>query len=388
MKILYVIPTMGCGGAEILLGAIARNLVKKGHEVHLVCLEPHHETWPNYPDKEAMLAEVPVTIIGGSVRFRFLRKPQVDTGAFVNYVNDFKPDIIHSHLYLSELVSRSVVFSHIKYFSHGHDNMPQLRGLHFNTLWSKPLLANYWERTWLIKQYKACNNHFIAISNDVKAYLESELPAFRNSVIYHPNAIDIKRFYFARTFEPVQGVFHMVSIANLVEKKNHILLIDVMDVLIRKGYRVSMEVLGAGPLMEMLQQKTREKGLENHLFFRGSVGDVPERLKNAHLYVHPAWYEPFGLVLLEAMASALPVVSLDGYGNRELMKENQNGFMLPTKASAEEFAAKIIYFIDHPAERERMGLYAQEFSKHFDIDHYTDGLIEIYQNNSKAATTH
>ena len=82
MKILYVIPTMGCGGAEILIGATARKLFSLGHIVHIVCLQEHHETWPNYPDREELLKEIPVSIIGGSVTFRFLRPPSIDNKAF------------------------------------------------------------------------------------------------------------------------------------------------------------------------------------------------------------------------------------------------------------------------------------------------------------------
>lgn len=379
MKILFVIPTMGCGGAEILIGAIARNLFKKGHEVHIVCLLEHHETWPNYPDREQLVKEIPITIIGGSVTFRFLRKPSIDNAAFVEYINHFKPDIIHSHLYLSELLSRSAILYGVRYFSHGHDNMPQLKGLSLKTFSTKALLANYWERNWLLNQYNKCQNSFVAISQDVKKYLAENVPAFKKRIHYIPNAIDVSRFVTQREYGSVMGAFHMVSIANLVPKKNHILLVDVMDVLVKRGYDVTMEVLGAGPLMEMLLEKTKEKGLEKRLFFRGSVGDVPGRLKNAQLYVHPAWYEPFGLVLLEAMASGLPVVSLDGFGNRELMKENENGFMLPTNASAEAFAEKISYFIDQPEERERMGKFASTFVGNYDIDHYTDKLIAAYQ---------
>ena len=279
---------MGCGGAEILIGAIARNLFKKGHEVHIVCLLEHHETWPNYPDREQLLSEIPLCIIGGSLTFRFLKHPEVDNQAFVNYVNDFQPNVIHSHLYISELLSRSEIFPDIRYFSHGHDNMPQLKKLTLKTFSSKATLANYWERHWLLKQYAACNNQFIAISQDVKKYLADNVPAFRNRIHYIPNAIDVSRFKTLRNYAPPTGPFHIVSIANLVPKKNHILLVDVMDVLTKKGYNITMEVLGAGPLMEMLKQKTREKNLENRLFFRGSVGDVPERLSNANLYVHPA----------------------------------------------------------------------------------------------------
>ena len=380
MKILYVIPTMGCGGAEILLGSIAKDLVKKGHEVHIVSLFPHHHTWPNYPEKELLLENVPLTIIGGSIHFKFLRKPTIENKAFNAYVNDFSPDIIHSHLYLSELLSRSSIVNGIKYFSHGHDNMPQLKKLTNKTLFNKSLLANYWERIWLKKKYKQCNNQFIAISEDVKHFLSENLEEFRNRIQLVPNAINTSRFHTDRSYSNVNEPFQIVSIANLVPKKNHVLLIGVMEILLKKGFNVRMDVLGAGPLMDTLINETKEKGLDNYMRFLGSVGDIPERLKKAQLYVHPAKYEPFGLVILEAMASGLPVVSVDGFGNRELMKEGENGFMVPNNVTAEDFAEKVIYFINKPSEIERMGKFAVEFSKHYDIDHYSHRLIEIYSS--------
>ena len=248
------------------------------------------------------------------------------------------------------------------------------------TLFNKSLLANYWERLWLKKKYKQCNNQFIAISEDVKHFLSENLEEFRNRIQLVPNAINTSRFHTDRSYSNVNEPFQIVSIANLVPKKNHVLLIGVMEILLKKGFNVRMDVLGAGPLMDTLINETKEKGLDNHLRFLGSVGDIPERLKKAQLYVHPAKYEPFGLVILEAMASGLPVVSVDGFGNRELMKEGENGFMVPNNVTAEDFAKKVIYFINNPSEIERMGKFAVEFSKHYDIDHYSHRLIEIYSS--------
>lgn len=380
MKIVFVIPTMGCGGAEILIGEIAKSLALKGNEVHILCLQPHHFTWPNYPDKENLLKLVNVEIVGGSVAFGLLRPPTIDNSVYVERIKSIKPDIIHSHLFLSELLSRSYLLDGVKYFSHGHDNMPQLKNFSAKTLINRQLAANYRERHWLKKKYLQCKNNFIAISKDVEQYLSVNLPEFKDRIQYLPNAINTLRFKNERDYSSVSGTFKIVSIANLVPKKNHIFLIDVLKVLRKKNYDVTIEVFGMGPLREMLMEKTLEAGLRGNLFFKGSVGDIPERLRKAHLYVHPAWYEPFGLVLLEAMASGLPVVSLDGFGNRELLKNNENGYLMPRDCSAEEFADKIIYFIDNPAERERMGKYAVEFAKTYDIDHYTDKLLQIYNS--------
>ncbi|MEZ5173270.1 MAG: glycosyltransferase family 4 protein [Bacteroidia bacterium] len=378
MKIVFVIPIMGCGGAEILIGEIAKSLALKGHEVHILCLQPHHYTWLNYPDKENLLKLVNIEVVGGGVVFGLLRPPAINNSGYVESIKRIKPDVIHSHLFLSELLSRSFLVEGVKYFTHGHDNLPQLRKVSVKTFINKQFAANYRERAWLKKRYIQCNNSFVAISRDVENYLKDNRPESKKRVYYLPNAINTKRFENTRDYSMVNGPFRMASIANLVPKKNHVFLIDVLKVLKNRGFDVEIEVFGMGPLQEMLIEKTREAGLSGNLFFRGSVGDIPEKLKNAHLYVHPAWYEPFGLVLLEAMASGLPVVSLDGYGNRELLNNHENGYLLPKDCTAEEFADKIIYFIENSAERERMGKNAVEFAKTYDIDHYTDKLLEIY----------
>jgi hypothetical protein len=135
------------------------------------------------------------------------------------YVKDISPDIIHSHLYLSELLSRSSIVNGIKYFSHGHDNMQQLKKLTNKTLFNKSLLANYWERLWLKKKYEQCNNQFIAICEDVENYLTQNLVGFTKSIHLVPNAINTIRFHKDRVYSSLIEPLQIVSIANLVPKK-------------------------------------------------------------------------------------------------------------------------------------------------------------------------
>jgi len=381
MKILFTIPFLGCGGAEILTGTIALQLNKLGHDVRIVCFQDYHETWPNFPNKNELIDKIPIVIINDFISFKLFRKTKTNHKSLQKVIQDFKPDVIHSHLFLAEIYTRSIVFEGIKYFSHGHDNMPQLKKFRWNTLLFKTSFINYWERNWLIKKYSEANNKFIAISKDVCKYLSNEIPSFKNRIHYLPNAINTNNFHHNRNYTKTNQPFHIVSIANLVPKKNHKLLISVLEILINKGFDVTIDVYGFGPLMDELKFKTKEKGLDKRLIFHGSVGGIPEKLERADLYVHPANYEPFGLVLLEAMASGLPVVSLDGYGNRELMENNKNGFIIPQNMPIEEFTNKIIYFIENNAERERMGKYAREFAEKYSIEKYTDKLLSIYNMN-------
>jgi len=381
LRILHVIPQLCCGGAEILTANISIQQSILGHVVKIVCLGDFDETWQNFPNKEVLLNKVEIEIIHDNVIFSVFRKTTIQNPNFLRIINEFKPNIIHSHLFIAEINSRTVIFKKVKYFSHGHDNMVQLKKLNFNSFASKSKFSNLWERHWLIKKYSEANNKFIAISKDVFKYLSNEIPSFKNRILYLPNAINTNNFHHNRSYTKTNQSFHIVSIANLVPKKNHKLLISVLEILINKGFDVTIDVYGFGPLMDELKFKTKEKGLDKRLIFHGSVGGIPEKLERADLYVHPASYEPFGLVLLEAMASGLPVVSLDGYGNRELMENNKNGFIIPQDMPIEEFTNKIIYFIENNAERERMGKYAREFAEKYSIEKYTDKLLTIYNMN-------
>lgn len=358
---------------------------KLGHSVLVCCLFPHDQSW----EKQQQLAEeldrcCEVVVLEESIQFRFLRSPKLNNKKFIQKIIEFNPDIIHSHLYLSELLVYSHIFKSCRYFSHGHDNIIQLNPFRISSLFNKSKLTNWWERRWLLSQYSKAKPNFIAISKDVEAFFKRVLPSNRFKINYLPNAINVERFAHQRVYENTAKPFKLISIANLVPKKNHTYLIDVAKVLVDRKLDVRVEVLGDGPLMGELQAKVKQNGLEDVFFFLGSVGDVPKHLSDANLYVHPAWYEPFGLVLLEAMASGLPVVCLDGYGNRELMFEGQNGYMLPVDTSADLFADKIEFFMKNPGSLKEQGLWAANFAKRYDIHLYAQKLCDLYLQSKES----
>ncbi len=71
LKILYIIPTMGGGGAEVMLGAIAEELHKRGHEILLVTLYDHHETFINFPNKDFIEKHIEVKKCSTRVEISF-----------------------------------------------------------------------------------------------------------------------------------------------------------------------------------------------------------------------------------------------------------------------------------------------------------------------------
>jgi glycosyltransferase involved in cell wall biosynthesis len=378
MRIVHLIPCLSAAGAEILMANMAVMTAKLGHKVVVCCLFPPHETWMRLPLSKELEKLCKIEVLHIQVRFKFLHKPQLNNENYVRLLNQFKPDVIHSHLYLSELMAYSYIFHGAVYVTHGHDNMHQLNSLKFSSFWKKSNLTNLWERMWLFSQYRKARPLFIAISKDVQIYFGNVLPKNTGKIIHLPNAIDLKKFATYRKYGTSEGRFRLCTIASLVPKKNHTFLIDVVNELRKRNYNIELEIIGTGRLLSALEQKVMNLNLADCIFFRGSVGNVPEFLSNANLYVHPAWYEPFGLVILEAMASGLPVIALDGQGNRDLMKNNVNGFILPVKSSAIEFADKVEFFILNPKELERQGKLSLEFSASYDIESYAKQMIAFY----------
>ena len=100
--------------------------------------------------------------------------------------------------------------------------------------------------------------------------------------------------------------------------------------------------------------------------------------KSAHLYLHTAWYEPFGLVFLEAMAAGIPVVSLNGKGNTDILEDGKTGFVLQAE-DPEKFADTIISLILNKQTYKAVAEAGQQYSKRFDKTVKTKELIDFYQ---------
>ena len=79
------------------------------------------------------------------------------------------------------------------------------------------------------------------------------------------------------------------------------------------------------------------------------------------------------------MAAGLPVVSLDGGGNRDILVDGKNGFLIPSN-EPHLFVEKILHLSTHPNQYAIMSDFSQHFSKQYDISTYIDQLIEFYQN--------
>lgn len=372
MKILHIIPSLMAGGAERLVIDICNELNKRDDvEVKLLLLS-------NKIDFDKKSIKFDYSIIQFHLSLSLKGPDQADLNEFEDLVTEFEPDIIHSHLFEAELISRWKIFPETTYVTHCHDNITQISGFS-QKKGLKKNITDYYEKKLLFKRYKECNNNFITISQDTNNYFTKVIPKAINKNIYLlSNAIDFKRFYFEKRANPKSDkIIHAVCVGSLVNKKNQAFLIPIVSYLKTKGYGCKIDVLGDGPNKKSLQSKINSNYLQNEIILHGNVKNVEEFMRNAEFYIHTATYEPFGLVLLEAMAAGLPVISLDGKGNRDIIQHKINGFIFQNQ-NAKQFGDVIIELKENSKKYFKIMREGQNYASNYDIQNYTKSLISYY----------
>jgi len=369
------------GGAEALVLNIFNGLKERPNiKVKLVTLKTAaRKTGYDIEGIEGPLSRDPDFLDSESyVRLSLLKPDKVDVSQFTDLVNSFKPHVIHSHLFLSEMIAHEVLFQGVKYFSHCHDNMPQFRNFSFKTFTKKKLITDFFEKRRLVKRYLKCNNKFISISADTRSYFQNVLPAkLSKNIISLDNAIVTKN-YRGLNPAPDLGTIRIINVGRFTTLKNQQLLVDITKELVQRGHQVKVVMLGKGSEYESVKAKVVANKLEGVISMPGTQANMADYYAAANVYVHVCKHEPFGLVLLEAMASGLPVVSLDGKGNRGLIDQGENGYMLAEPNPA-EFADTIEKVLGNRDTYQAMAVKSVAFAKKYDIEEYLTKLIGIYR---------
>lgn len=375
-KIVHIIPTLGGGGAEVLLGHIAIEQANRGNEVHIILLDELHFTYNNYPLKNTLEDKIQLHFINDKIKFSFKRRKFINkTENLTKLLIKINPQIIHSHLYLSEIHTHVKHLNNTKYISHLHDNMYQFSFSKKRKL--KQNITDFIEVNWLKNQYRKSKNQFIAISEDTANYFKQKISKkIIKNIHILPNATNTK--IYNPKYTTKKNDFKLLSIGNLVSKKNHEMLIDVLFYLKKNSHlNFHLDILGFGPLQNTLQKKICDLDLDENITLHGNVSNVAEFLTNSDVYIHTAKYEPFGMVFIEAMASGLPIVSTNGKGNSNLIIDNYNGFLL-NDFSVEEFSIKIEEICLNESLRKKMSDNSLQFSSKFSIENYINKLEIIY----------
>ena len=204
--------------------------------------------------------------------------------------------------------------------------------------------------------------HFIFNSNATKELLEKNykhiIPAKKTTIIY--NAIEFPDGPISQR-PPENAQFIIGNAGRLVEQKAQHYLIDIAEKLKGKGLDFKIVIAGDGPLLDDLKQAISDRNLNENIELLGFVEDMSAFMNGVDIFVSTAIWEGFGFVLAEAMVAKKPVLAFDMSSNPELVKDGENGFLIPPKG-IDMFATKIESLISDQSLRETMGAEAYRFA--------------------------
>jgi glycosyltransferase involved in cell wall biosynthesis len=177
-------------------------------------------------------------------------------------------------------------------------------------------------------------------------------------------------------------------ISRLFPWKGHSLLLRALAEVKRSGRDFALLVVGeddpratpgGGSYSSELHRLVAELDLTEEVTFAGFRTDVPAIMAACDLFAMPTFEEPCGVVFLEAMAFAKPVVSLESGGVPEVVEHGTTGLLSPPE-DVEALARNISRLIDDEAMRHALGMNGRtRLLQHFGPDRLADDMERVYR---------
>jgi UDP-glucose:(heptosyl)LPS alpha-1,3-glucosyltransferase len=231
-------------------------------------------------------------------------------------------------------------------------------------------------------------NIVIAISAMVKGDLlrysrlpESKVKIVRNGVDlnrFHPRNRELCREETRRSLGLSDQDVMVIFVAHNFRLKGLQTLIRALAELERRRgeHHFKIGVLGAGKVRQF-SALARKLGVLDKLIFIGCKEDTPSYYAAADISVHPSYYDPSALVVLEAMASGLPVITTAYCGTSEIIQEGQEGFVVASPSNIKLLADRINCLADSEL-RQKMGASGRLRAEEFPYSRNMREILDIY----------
>lgn len=293
-------------------------------------------------------------------------------------IDNYRPDILHVHGHKAALIGRmaTLLSSRCKIISTVH-NFPS--GL------SKNGIKKHIDR--LIYGIVYRKGYSIAVSSALESCLVREIGISEENVKVIPNGIDLKKWApkkrnilrIKRELGLPDNAFLIGTAGRFVPFKGHSVLIDAMASIVERYEHAYLVLLGEGPLRRELEIQVERLGLSSRVRFAGFV-DYPEEYISAfNVFVLPSLNEPFGIVVLEALAVGCPVVTTSAGGVVDIIEDGVSGRLVPP-GDDNKLAEAIGELIDNDSLREEIIANGTRLvNERYSIDLMAKRTIDVYE---------
>lgn len=351
-RVAIVLPYFGRGGAENMVSRLASHLDLKRVEAEVICI--YGEPQNNILEQNVLQHGVPIKYIRKRKGFSLNALKKLN-----QELSRFKPQIVHTHLsacvYCVPWIS-----IHRAVMLHTIHNMPSYELI-------RP------KRMIMAMMYKTKKAVPVAISHEIQK-LTKELYKCKNNVELVYNPVDIDRF--ASVPKMSHEEYTLVSVGRLSIQKNQMLLLHAFEQSFLNNQSAQLFILGDGPLREKLEKYIQEKKLKDCVHLEGNVDNVEQYFARADVFVLSSNYEGLPLVILEAMAAGLPIISTNVGGVKDIVKNN--GILVkPNAIGSLSNAMKELEA--NPDLRKQMSIDSRKNVVNYDVNIIADQYLTLYK---------
>lgn len=326
MRICYVINSLDGGGGALPLPHILTVMRQAGHDPFVISLMERDGRARHLLDE----AGFDYTVIGNDTR-RWAKTAI----RFDRIVRERRPDILWTSLTHATLTGELI--GKLR-------EIPVVSWLH--NAWMKP--AN----RFILRQTQALTRHWVADSDTVGAFGESELGIAPQNISTWPLFRADETALISKKWD--QGPFRIGSLGRLHRNKGYDILIKAIASLPPCLHnKLSFHLAGEGPEREALEAQAHALGVCN-LKFDGFQAQPHEFLSSLHAYTQPSHHEGFCIAAHEALQAGLPVIA-SAVGEMQYSIANAHGGFVVPYGDVAALAASIVALVEDPAQAHAMG---------------------------------
>jgi len=342
INILQLVTGLGMGGAEKVVLDLAKYTSRDEFNTFVLAMSKRDELLPEFLDNH-----IDTILLRKSNSFK-------DFISIIKSINKFIKEkdiqIIHAHMTHSIIVASIVKILNPKvkivYTSHNLNIGSKLREL----------------IVWSLKPFRDID---IVFSKDIVKFF------YKANYKVIPNGIKIDKYNLGLE---KNHRFTFIAIGRLETVKNHKFLVELANEL-KDKYDFEIQIVGDGYLRDELKELIQKYALEDRIRLLGLRNDIPKLLGQAHCLLMPSLWEGLPIVILEAGASSLPVISTP-VGSIPSLLNNDNAYL----TDLDNFKSNMIKVIENYEEAKSKGKNLfQEIKKTYSIDSVVSEHEKIYK---------
>ena len=231
----------------------------------------------------------------------------------------------------------------------------------------KPVIQAIWGKASVV----------VACSEGLRELAQETASDVKMDVI--PDGLDLSRFE-PTPRDPCPEKVRILTIGRLIPRKGFQFLIRALPRIVENAaHDFEIEIVGDGPYQKELLKLASDLNVAEHIRFAGSVpyAELPQKYRDADIFILPSLAEGMPLVVLEAMGTGLPIAASRVQGIEELVAEDVNGALF-NPGDADGLARSLVKLINAGKGRVEMGKASVERVKPYDWKYIADAYLALY----------